>query len=372
MKMNKGFNITMPNVAFAWGTKWHITEDEFMLYAHLQFMRQGGQWNQTLTSVDMIIHYLGLETKNKQRDKGRVIENLNSLVEKGYITIECEGDMKKVFFTVKQVQEIISTDFVVEFEEDGKKRKFMGYTKLSGEHYNLANNEGRALMTITYTNWRNNINYNVPKSEWVKVLGIAKSTLEDCFNDYKERFLNVFEGNHYQNEQGQIRQETNSHVIADKEKQPINLEEKAEKVKAESFLDSLYCKVTDIAVLGNEEIFKQIFDKKTFIEFQGYKAWKETTCKFVKEEGQKKIDKMKASKVKGGYAGKKADSLEKEYQESIEHQKRQTEIIERMEQQHLVELESWDIGRDSETLEFVTSYKMKKKSGTDITAFLDD
>lgn len=365
MKVNNKFNITMPNVAFAWGTQYHMTQDEFMLYAHLQFMRQGGQWNQTFTSIDMIIHYLGIETKNKQRDKAKIIENLNRLVEKGYITIDCEGDMKKVFFTVKQVQEILSTNFVVEFEEDGKNRKFMGYTKVSGIHYNLANNEGRALMTITYLTWRNGINYRVPKSEWVKVLGIAKSTLEDCFNDYKERFLQVFEGNHYQNEQGQIRQETNSHVIVEEKKQSINLEE-------EDFLDKLRSQVTDLTVISNEEIFMQIFDKNTFIEFKGYKAWKETTCNFVKGEGQKKIDKMKVSKVKDGYAGKKVNSLEKEYQESIEHQKNQTEMIERMAQQHLIELESSDIEGDDEILGFVTSYRRKEKSGVDFTAFLDD
>ncbi|MCK2017948.1 helix-turn-helix domain-containing protein [Peribacillus frigoritolerans] len=362
MKVNSKFNITMPNVAFAWGTQYHMTEGEFMLYAHLQFMRQGSQWNQTFTSVDMIIHYLGLGTKNKQRDKAKVIENLNSLVEKGYITIDCEGDMKKVYFTVKQVQEILSTNFVVEFEENGKNRKFMGFTKLSGEHYNLANNEGRALMTITYTNWRNNINYNVPKSEWVKVLGIAKSTLEDCFNDYKERFLNVFEGNHYQNEQGQIRQETNSHVIADKKKQPIKLEDKEKKVKAESFLDKLRSQVTDLTVMRDDNIFMQIFDKNTFIEFKGYKAWKETTCPFVKVNGQKKIDAMKASENK--IAGEVADKLEREYQEYLLNQKQQREMIDKQ------------IARYEDDMyvpeEFLSSYVKKEKPSIDITYYLED
>ncbi|MFP3344677.1 hypothetical protein R0J87_19565, partial [Halomonas sp. SIMBA_159] len=67
MKMNEKFFITVPNVAFAWGTDYHLTTDEFMLYSHLQFMRQGSQWNQTYTSVDMIIYFLESETKNKQR-----------------------------------------------------------------------------------------------------------------------------------------------------------------------------------------------------------------------------------------------------------------------------------------------------------------
>lgn len=365
MKMNKGFNVTMPNVAFAWGTQYHMSGDEFLLYAHLQFMRQGGQWNQTLTSVDMIIHYLGLETKNKQRDKDKVIESLNNLAEKGYITIDCVGNMKKDFFTVQQVQEILSTDFVAEVEEDGKTRKFMGYTKLSGEHYNLANNEGRALMMITYTGWRNNINYKVPKSEWVKVLGIAKSTLEESFIDYKTRFLDVIEGNHYKDEAGQIRQETNSYVIVDKEKPSVNLEEKTQKAKSESFLDKLRSQVTDITVMSDDNIFMEIFNKETFIRFKGYKAWKETTCPIVKEGGQKKINAMRASKNK--IAGEVADRFEEEYQQYLANQKEHKEMLEYRTQQHLESLVSGDnVG------EFVTAYRKKERERVDITDFLDD
>jgi len=364
MKMNEKFKITVPNVAFAWGTQYHMTEDEFMLYSHLQFMRQSSQWNQTFTSVDMIIQYLGLETKNKHRDKEKVIGNLNRLVEKGYITIDCEGDMKKIFFVVKQVQEILSTKLVVEFEEDGKNRKFMGFTKINGEQYNLANNEGRALMTITYISWRNNINYKVPKSEWVKVLAIAKSTLENSFNDYKERFLQVFEGNYYNNEQGQTRQETNSHAISDMKNQTANLEVKAEKVKSESYLDKLRSKVTDITVMSDDEIFMQIFDKKTFIKFKGFKVWKETNCPIVKASGQKKLDAMRASE--NLIAGEVVDKLEREHQEHLLNQKQQSKSME----QQMLRLNMGDECMPSE--EFISSYIMKEKPVSDITDFLDD
>ena len=49
-------------------------------------------------------------------------------------------------------------------------------------------------------------------------------------------------------------------------------------------------KVTDENVLLDGDVFKQIFDKNTFIEFKGYKAWKETTCDYVKKAGQKKFE----------------------------------------------------------------------------------
>jgi len=374
MKMNEQSNIVLPNGAFAWGTKYHLTTDEFLLYVHLQFMKQIGQWNQTITSIDMLIQNLGLQTKNKQRDKAEVITNLRSLEKKAYIKIDCDGDIKKAFFTVMQVQELLSPKFIVEIDEGGKKRTFKGFTKLSGELYNLANNEGRALMVIACIEWRKKINYDVPKSEWVKILGIAKSTLEASFKDYEKRFLHIVKGDYYQNEQGEIRQETNSYTVMDQDKASTKLEETVEKYKVENDLDKMRERVTDSFIKNDNKIFMQIFDKKTYIEFEGYIAWKKTNCEYVKREGQKKIDKMLASQVKDGYVGRVVERLETEYQEYIELRKKQHDTLELMSQKHLEELESMDEDTSvtDETLEFVTPYIKKDKSDEDFTSFLDD
>ncbi|WP_223553213.1 hypothetical protein [Lysinibacillus sphaericus] len=362
MKMNEKIDIVIPNVVFAWGSQYHLTTDEFMLYAHLQFMKQVGQWNQTRTSVDMIIQYLGWQTKNKQRDKSGVIANLSSLEEKGYIKIECDGDIKKTFFTVKQIQEPLSVDFIVELDEDGKKRTFKGYTKISGRFYNLANNEGRALMVIAYITWRKKINYDIPKSEWVKVLGTSKSTVENSFMDYKERFLNVEEGDYYQNEQGQIRQETNSYAISDKQETFIELKEIEEKYKGGNYLDKMKEKVTDNIVQSDNKIFMQIFDKGTYIEFEGYRVWSESECEFTKREGQKKIDRMLASKKNDCYASKVVTSLERKYQEYLEQRKQQREWSKMLIDEHVAEWVEFD----------ETPYVKPKTITKDFTAFLDD
>ncbi|MCP2033022.1 hypothetical protein L1279_000005 [Planomicrobium sp. HSC-17F08] len=364
MKVIEKFFITVPNVAFAWGTKYHLTDDEFMLYSHLQFMRQGSQWNQTFTSVDMIINYLKLGTTNKQRDKDKIIKNLNGLVEKGYITIEYEGSLKKNFFTAKQVQEILSSEFVVEFEEDGKTRKFKGFTKITGKQYNLANNEGRALMTIAYLSWREKIEYKIPKSEWTKVLTVATSTLEDSFKDYNGRFLRVIEGKYYNNEQGQIRQGTNSYEIVDGKNQSIDLNEKAEKVKVEGYLNNLRNKVTDEFVSTNNDIFMQIFDKKTFIKFNGFKVWMETSCSTVKASGQKKLDAMRKSQNK--VAGEVVERLEREYQESLLRKGKQKEFM----KQFISDLNFDDEYTSDEN--FISSYKSKEKLKSASLDFFDD
>lgn len=327
--MNDSFNILIPNVAFAWGTKYHLKDNEFMLYSHLQFMRQGSQWNQTYTSVEMIIKYLGLKTKNKQRDKENVIKILNNLVGKGYITISFdddvkEGDIKKDFFTVKQVQGIFSENNVVEFEDNGKNRIFKGYTKVSGEHYNLAENEGRALMTIVYINWRRKIKYDVPKSEWVKVLSISKSTLEDSMNNYKDRFLKVIPGEYFNDVNGEVRQKTNKHLILYTKNRQTDSNDLT-KDKNKIYLEKMWSKVTDTKVKSNQGVFLQIFDKNTYMRIDGFKVWKETTCNFVKINGQKKIDAIKQSDKK--FSDKVISNLEKRYKEIIENEKKITKIL---------------------------------------------
>lgn len=327
--VNDSFCVVVPNVAFAWGTKYHLKDSEFMLYAHLQFMRQGSQWNQTYTSVEMIIKYLGLRTKNKQRDKEGVIKNLKSLVEKGYITISFDnddvGDIKKEFFAIKQVQEIFSEKNVVEFEDNGKNRIFKGYTKLSGEHYNLAENEGRALMTIAYINWRSKIKYDVPKSEWVKVLSISKSTLEDSMNNYKDRFLKVIPGEYFSDLNGEVRQKTNKHLILDSKNTQTESNDFNNKDRNKIYLEKMWSKVNDMRVKSNNNVFLQIFDKNTFIRIDGFKVWKETTCDFVKRNGQKKIDAIKQSNK--NFSDKVISNLEKKYDEMVKNEKKITEMI---------------------------------------------
>jgi len=361
MEMTKNYEILVPNLAFAWGTSYHMTTDEFLLYTHLQFMRQGSQWNLTLTSVDMIIHYLKLGTKNKHRDKEKVVGILNELTKKDYITIDCAGNIKKDFFAVNQNQEVLSPDFEI---ENGDKRKFKGYTKITGQSYNLARNDGRALMTITYINWRNNIDYKVPKSEWCKVLGVTKSTLEDSFKVYQSRFLKVIQGEYYLNNEGQVRQRTNSHVIEDKNIKSVNLIEQHQIQRQTVTLENYRNQVTDNYVKDNEDVFMQIFDKKTYMEFKGYKAWRETNCKIVKMNGQTKIDAIKNSKKKG--AGFVISKLETDYQEYLQHKKKQLELMQRHHESESTEHPAEECWQE----EYSTSYK--KKERVDILQFLDD
>lgn len=141
-----------------------------------------------------------------------------------------------------------------------------------------------------------------------------------------------------------------------------NLQKITKEAIVETALDKAFAKVTDVKIKLDIDLFNQIFDKNTKWKDNGYKAWKETNCKFVKEGGQKKVDAMKASKNK--VAGEVAERLEREYQKHILEQKQQNEQIEKQIVRHE---NMW--GTDEE---FISSYVKKEKSNNDITDFLDD
>jgi hypothetical protein len=159
-----------------------------------------------------------------------------------------------------------------------------------------------------------------------------------------------------------VKQEVNTYTMKTVSVES-NLQKITQEAVAETALDKAFANATDEKIKLNINLFNQIFDKKTKWETDGYKAWKETTCPFVKEGGQKKFDAMKASK-KG--AGVVADRLEREYQEYLSGQTQNSEWVERQMARHMN-----DMNMTNEE-EFKSSYVRKEKPSIDITCFLED
>ncbi|MEH7121553.1 hypothetical protein V7128_29810 [Neobacillus vireti] len=359
MKMNnkKSYAI-MPNVAFAFGTRYHLNKDEFMLFAHLQFMKQVGGENTTFTMVDMLVRGLEWETSTKSRDKKRVVEALAGLESKGYISIDFNGKMSKDILNIfinKEMERFEATSSV-DWKE--KPFSFKGFTRIEWNEYNLAEQNGYYLMIITYVKWRTNpdlkYDYKICIREWENVLNVSDKTARDRLEEC-HRFITKISGDHYLDDHGQVKQEANRYTM-----QTVTVESNIQKITneavAEKALDKAFEKVTDIEIKTNINLFNQIFDKKTKWKFDGYKAWKETTCPFVKEGGQKKIDSMYKSSNK--IACEVADRLEREYQEYLSKQKQQSEWLDR-------QMASMD-----EHEAYVPSYVPNPCN--DITDFLDD
>ncbi|WP_144609707.1 hypothetical protein [Bacillus cereus] len=363
MKMNnKKSYVIIPNVAFGFGTKYHLNKDEFMMFAHLQFMKQIGLENTTVTIVDMLVKGLKWETSTKSRDKKRVVDALEGLLTKGYITIEHDGKILKdiLVITINKEMEKLEAETKVEWKENPFIWK--GFTQVSYDKYNLAENNGYYLVAISYITWRDNAKHTwrISIKEWEGIFGVTDKTAREILGGCGE-FITKITGNHYKDEAGQVKQEANQYTM-----KTVSVESNLQKITKETIvetaLDKAVTKVTDVKIKLDIDLFNQIFDKNTKWKFNGYKAWKETTCKFVKEGGQKKVDAMKASKNK--VAGEVAERLEREYQKHILEQKQQKEQIEKQIVRHE---NTW--GTDGE---FISSYVKKEKSNNDVTDFLDD
>jgi hypothetical protein len=239
---------------------------------------------------------------------------------------------------------------------------FKGFTRIEWNEYNLAENNGYYLMIITYVKWRTNTelkyDYKICIREWENVLNVSDKTARDRLEEC-DRFITKITGCHFHDEHGQVKQEANTYTLNTEVHNPSKITETHQEMKRESYLDKERQKATDIKVISDENIFKQIFDKKTFIKFEGYKVWKETECPHVKEAGQKKIDAMRRSPNK--VSCEVADRLEREYQEYLADQKQQKELFEK-------QMASFN----DEYEEFVPSFVMKPRPRNDFTDFLDD
>ncbi|HDR8016490.1 TPA: hypothetical protein QCY65_000703 [Bacillus cereus] len=344
MKMTTDNYIQIPNVAFGFGTEYKLNDDELKVFAYLQFAKQVGTMV-VRTNIEIIIEDLNWETTSASRDKKKVAMALSNLSEKGYITITfkegAKNDVKKDNFTVTINDVMKSVEVKSEVDWKQKPFTFKGYTEIKASEYNLAEKNDYHLMVMAYYNWRNNaqFEYAICDKEWCEVLELGMTRTREIINDCT--FLTKVSGKKYQDENGQWKQETNQYVKSTSVKP--DLKEIETENKNLTILEKEREKVTDENVLLDDDVFKQIFDKNTFIKFKGYKAWKETTCDHVKKAGQKKFEILE--KAGQSWVGEK---LENEYQENL----RSKEIINRMIETQMNDFRGYE--------EFQPSYKPKK------------
>jgi hypothetical protein len=286
----KGFT-NIPNVAFGFGTEYHMTADEMMVYSNLQLSKQIGlmETDVTVTMVDMLVATLNWETPSKPaRAKKRVTDALEGLVSKGYIEIVCDGDMKKSVLTVTVKTDV--KDAQAQTAVEWKENPFIwkGFTQLSTNEYNLANGNGQHLIVVDYTKWRENAKFDwkIAYKEWESILNVSHNTAVEIIKEC-ESFVIKISGATYRNEQGQAKQEPNTYIVKDEKK--VNIEKKEKEVKKQSYLEKFAEKVTDVRVKFDNDLLMQMFDSNTKINYRGYTAWLETECPVYKAEGEKKF-----------------------------------------------------------------------------------
>ncbi|MCU5704977.1 hypothetical protein ACVAMH_30355 [Bacillus zanthoxyli] len=340
MKMTTDSYIQIPNVAFGFGTEYKLNKDELKVFAYLQFAKQVGTMI-VRTTVSIIVEDLEWETTKESRDKTKVANALTTLIDKGYIKCNFKKDIKKDTLTIEINEEMkkVVAEGTVDWKE--KPFNFKGYTEITSKEYNLAEKNDYHLTVMAYHNWRSNaqFEYAICDKEWREVLGLGMTRTREIINDCT--FLTKISGKKYQDENGQWKQETNQYVKRAFVK--TDLKEMEATNKNVSFLEREKEKVTDLLVKLNDVVFGQIFDKTKRFEFEGYKAWKETTCDYVKKAGEKKFEILE----KAGQAWIR-EKLENQYQEHLENQQR----THRMMKIHINDFEGYE--------EFQPSYKPKR------------
>lgn len=344
LKMAKKTKAKLPNVAFGFGTKFHLTADEVMVYIHIQFAKQVGLMDSevTRTTVDMLIDDLGWWTSKESRDRSKMVKILESLEAKGYITIESTSEkMSKGILTITIVAEMRETKAEASVKWKVNTFKFFGYTEIYGDDYNLAEKDGQKLIVVAYVLWRSGVKgYKIANKEWELVLDVTDKTAREIVNNTA---VVKISGVKYKDENGQVKQEPNTYIPEKK----VSAKSKMERVKQTAtnmtYLEKFREKVTDIKYKHDDKVLMELNDSKTKLDWKGYKAWKETDCHILKEAGNKKFEILE----KAGQTWIRKD-LEDDYQERLENQQR----THRMMEIHMNDIEGYE--------EFQTSYKPKE------------
>lgn len=323
--------VQIPNVAFAFGTEYKLNNDELKVLTYLQFMKNVGTMK-IRTHVTIIVEDLGWATSKSSRDNTRVANALEGLLDKGYIAMTFNKEIKKDALAIEiTIDKSKKAEAKSKVEWKANPFNFKGYTEIKVSEYNLAGKDDYHLTVMAYHNWRANakFEYAIADKEWAEVLELsakhARAIIENC------DFLTKISGEKFINEQGQWQQETNQYIksvqtkVSDIESNNKNM----------TILEKEWEKVTDENIKLDSEIFNQIFNKKEYFKFDGYKAWKETTCEYTKQAGQKKIDAI-AKSEKGAFVVKR---LEEDYEQYIANQKQTEAMMKRHQESQIDDFE---------------------------------
>ncbi|NKD37878.1 hypothetical protein HED42_07000 [Enterococcus casseliflavus] len=178
---NKNSFGVIPNRMFAWGTDSWCSNDEKMVYLELWFSQLISEVGESTenkvvtTNIDMLAHRLDWKTSRESIGYNRVVKNLNSLRNKGYIVFKGKDLTARSIKTLDIIISGMNYDTIIEIdiEWSSNSRKFQGYSKLMADEYN-ALKEGKYDLTLyLYAQWRENVGYKISYIEWANVLGLT-------------------------------------------------------------------------------------------------------------------------------------------------------------------------------------------------------
>ena len=326
----KNFNeksyIIIPNVSFGFGTEYHLTPDELLVYTHLQMLKGYGYKHQIITSVALLAEILDWSKAKASRGKDRVVTALVGLESKGYIENEInKGTLKTAPMIVVTIfKEVEEAELKTEVEWRDSDFTWKGFTKITSTEFEQVETDGQQLMILAYALWRENakFEYKISYKEWSLVLGVSEKTVRNIMSDFD--VVEKKSGKIIVSEDGKVTQEPNSYKVNDKKPDMEEVKSEGEKKAKKGFnieekFQEFVIGITDDNYFGEIDILRQVFMKDVFLTVDSYKAIKETTCETLKEAGEAKLSRLPEGVIKG---------LERAYQnQSTEAKPRESVVI---------------------------------------------
>lgn len=171
-----------------------LSTQEMYVYCYLKY-RYIYQAGYTETSVDILAENISF-VKDKNTNKKRIRDALIKL----------------------QQQEIINISYKNKFENSSTLRINMPdtdtqFTKLDYKYMNVKDHQELYVIAII-SKWQNAKGKTFPQTEWAKMLGVARSTMQDIFKRMEEKgLILVRTGDFYMAENGQILRQENEYCL---------------------------------------------------------------------------------------------------------------------------------------------------------------
>lgn len=308
--MKENFAI-VPNVTRAFGTKYYLNEFEVNVYVAIYLYRNFCLDYTSITTVKLIHRHMNLSEKNYKKDSTKIVDALHALHDKEYIRITCDGDIKKDILEIK-IYDMSTASTEIKFGD--KIHVYKGFEKVSLLDFEECKNT--YMNAFLHVMWRSGLkDYRISFKEFAFVLNKSEKQAERIVNKAVDLEIFYKESGSYTFENAVVRQEPNKYNLV-----PDNLEEKEKKVKSMDFKEKNKKNITDERISSNELYLSMLFEKENFT-YEAYYCFKETTCSYVKEKFEKKLE-IICKNENGKYA---IDKLEERYQDEIEYRRIQKE-----------------------------------------------
>ena len=306
----------VPNVTRAFGTKYYLTEFEVNVYIAISLYRNFCLDNTNITTVKLIHRHMNLSERNYRKDSTKIVDALHALHDKEYISIVCDSDIKKDILEIKIHDNMKTASTEIKFGD--KIHVYKGFEKVSLLDFEACKNT--YLHAFLHVMWRSGLkDYRISFKEFAFVLNKSDKQAECIVNEAVDLEIFYKESGSYTFENAFVRQEPNKYNLVPKD----NLEEKEKKVKSMDFKEKNKKNITDERISSNELYLSMLFEKENFT-YEAYSCFKETTCSYVKEKFEKKLE-IICRNENGKYA---IDKLEEQYQSDLEYRRLQKEEYE--------------------------------------------